>query len=223
MNRSIARIAALAAIVVVGFAGYMYFTQADPITTEATNLETVVQNVADTAAVDPAPGQDILVIEVAGSTSGIIEIRLNSELAPGHTAQIKALAAAGAYDDVVFHRVIDGFMAQTGDVQYGKRTGSVARAGTGSSDFDNLKAEFSDKEFLRGVVGMARANSPDSGNSQFFIMFSPAPFLNGKYTVVGEVIAGQDVVDAIKKGNPDQNGSVQNPDYMKTVRIKSGE
>jgi len=120
---------------------------------------------------------------------------------------------------VVFHRVIDGFMAQTGDVQFGKMGGNMNRAGTGGSDRPDLKAEFSDQRFLRGVVGMARSQSPDSANSQFFIMLDDGEFLNGQYTVVGKVTSGMDVVDAIKRGNP-QSGAISGaPDVMVKVTV----
>ena len=160
-----------------------------------------------------------LEIDVAGEANGTIVIHLRDDLAPNHVAQIVALAQAGAYDNVVFHRVIDGFMAQTGDVQYGKAGGDMAMAGTGGSDMPDLGAEFSDEPFARGTVGMARAQSPDSANSQFFIMFAPGDFLNGQYTVVGEVTSGLEVLDAIKRGEG-QSGSVAGePDVMTAVRV----
>ena len=130
------------------------------------------------------------------------------------------MARAGAYDGVVFHRVIDGFMAQTGDVEFGKQGGDLSRAGTGGSDLPDLPAEFSAESFEKGTVGMARAMDPDSANSQFFIMFAPASHLDGQYTVVGRVIAGQEVVDAIKRG-AGANGAVDDPDWMAKVRIKA--
>ncbi|MCJ8139227.1 peptidylprolyl isomerase [Falsirhodobacter halotolerans] len=147
------------------------------------------------------PGPN-LVIDVAGSgANGQVVIDLFPDVAPKHVAQIVQLAQAGEYDDVVFHRVIDGFMAQTGDVEFGK--GAVTRqSGMGGSDLPDLPAEFSDKAFQRGTVGMARSQSPNSANSQFFIMFAPGDFLNGQYTVVGQVIEGMDVVDAITRGEP---------------------
>ena len=160
-----------------------------------------------------------LVIDIAGQTEGQIVIDLRPDVAPGHVEQITALAAEGAYDGVVFHRVIDGFMAQTGDVQFGKQDGDTSRAGTGGSDRPDLRAEFSDVSFERGVVGMARSSNPNSANSQFFIMFAPAPHLNGQYTVVGQVIEGMDVVDAIKKGDSGRNGVVTDPDYMASVTV----
>jgi peptidylprolyl isomerase len=163
------------------------------------------------------PGPN-LVIEVAGSTTGQIVIDLLPEVAPAHVAQMTTLAGEGAYDGVVFHRVIDGFMAQTGDVQYGKAGGDTAMAGMGGSDKPDLPAEFSDIGFERGVVGMARSQDPDSANSQFFIMFAPGDFLNGQYTVVGRVIAGMEVVDAIKKGDG-ANGEVTGPDMMAKVTV----
>jgi peptidylprolyl isomerase len=165
-------------------------------------------------------GGPYLVIEVAGSTEGDIVIDLRDDVAPNHAARLTELAESGAYDGVVFHRVIDGFMAQTGDVLHGKHDGDVSMAGFGGSDMPNLGAEFSALPFERGVVGMARSQDPDSANSQFFIMFAPAPHLNGQYTVVGRVIDGMDVVDAIRKGEARANGTVTDPDRMARVRVQ---
>ena len=163
---------------------------------------------------------DILVIEVAGQVSGKVEIELLEEVAPKHVERIKYLAETGAYNNVVFHRVIDGFMAQTGDVQFGlKDSNDLAFAGRGGSQLPNLAAEFSSLSYEKGTVGMARSQHPDSANSQFFIMFSEAPFLDGKYTIFGRVISGQDTVDLIKKGQG-SNGEVAEPDYMSKVYIK---
>ena len=169
-------------------------------------------------AAEDGPGPN-LVIEVAGSTTGTIVIDLLSDVAPKHVEQITALAAEGAYDGVVFHRVIDGFMAQTGDVANGKQGADLSMAGTGASSRPDLVAEFSSLPFDRGTVGMARSASPDSANSQFFIMFEPGDFLNGQYTVVGKVISGMDVVDAIKRGEG-QNGEVSDPDVMTKVTVQ---
>ncbi len=154
---------------------------------------------------------------------GDVTIALRPDLAPKHVEQIKALVRDGAYDNVAFHRVIDGFMAQTGDVQYGDlESGYTAgAAGTGGSDRPDLPAEFSNENFVRGTVGMARAQDPNSANSQFFIMFAPEPQLDGKYTIVGEVESGMEHVDAIKKGERAANGSVSDPDRMIKVRIAS--
>ena len=161
-----------------------------------------------------------LTIDVAGEANGTITIDLLEDVAPGHVAQIVALAEQGAYDGVVFHRVIEGFMAQTGDVQFGKlEGGDMSRAGMGGSDKSDLKAEFSDKPFDRGVVGMARSQDPDSANSQFFIMFAEGHFLNGQYTVVGRVTDGMDVVDAIKRGQGQSGAVVGQPDVMTTVTV----
>lgn len=169
-----------------------------------------------------ADAENTLVIEVAGETTGIVEIELLPEIAPRHVERIKRLTRDGLYNDVVFHRVIPDFMAQTGDVEHGRREGFNLRyAGIGASAFPDLPAEFSDIEYETGVVGMARSQDPDSANSQFFIMFAAAPFLNGEYTVVGRVISGQDVVDSIKKGDQAANGAVAEPDFMKSVQIKS--
>jgi peptidylprolyl isomerase len=159
-----------------------------------------------------------LSIEVAGEANGTIVIDLNDEGAPQHVARIKELALAGAYDGVVFHRVIPGFMAQTGDVQYGRTGGDTSMAGMGGSELPDLPAEFSDTPFARGTVGMARAQDPNSANSQFFIMFAPGDFLNGQYTVVGQVTEGLEVLDAIKKGSEAQNGAIDGqPDVMVKV------
>ena len=159
-----------------------------------------------------------LEIDVEGESSGTIVIDLFEDVAPAHVERITALAEAGAYDGVAFHRVIEGFMAQTGDVSCGIE-GAVCPAGTGGSDMDDLPAEFSDLPFERGTVGMARAQNPDSANSQFFIMFEEGSFLNGQYTVVGEVTEGLDVLDAIKLG-AGQNGAVMGaPDRMTAVRV----
>lgn len=169
-----------------------------------------------------ASDEDTLVIEVVGEANGVIEIELMGDVAPAHVAQIKALARAGRYDNVVFHRVIDGFMAQTGDVQYGVAGGpDIAYAGFGGSDLPDLPAEFSDIAYTPGIVGMARSQDPNSANSQFFIMFAEAPFLNGKYTVVGRVTRGQEVVDTIRRGDPNDNGKVENPDVMRKVTVKA--
>ncbi|MTI17566.1 peptidylprolyl isomerase [Rhodobacteraceae bacterium RKSG542] len=131
---------------------------------------------------------------------GVVEIQLRPDLAPQHVERIKTLTKQGFYDGIVFHRVIDGFMAQTGDP-----TGT----GRGGSDLGNVKAEFSNETFKRGTLGMARAAHPDSANSQFFIMFNDGPWLNGQYTVFGEVVSGMEHVDNIKRGEP-----VQNPDKI---------
>lgn len=152
---------------------------------------------------------------------GDVTIALRPDLAPKHVEQIKALVREGAYDNVAFHRVIGGFMAQTGDVQFGDMEDGFDpdRAGMGGSNKPDLPAEFSDVPYVRGVVGMARAQDPNSANSQFFIMFGAADSLNGDYTVVGEVESGMEHVDAIKKGDPSQNGMVSDPDRMVKVRI----
>jgi peptidylprolyl isomerase len=156
-------------------------------------------------------------IQVEGEAQGTIVIDLFEDIAPKHAERITTLAAQGAYDGVVFHRVIDGFMAQTGDVQFGKLGMDMRMAGMGGSDLPDLPAEFSDKPFERGVVGMARAQDPNSANSQFFIMFAPGRFLDGQYTVVGEVTQGMDVVDAIKRGEGRNGAVLGQPDVMVKV------
>ena len=152
---------------------------------------------------------------------GDVTVALRPDLAPKHVAQIKKLVREHAYDNVAFHRVIGGFMAQTGDVKFGnmKKGYDPNLVGTGGSELPDLPAEFSKEHFVRGVVGMARSQDPNSANSQFFIMFAPAPPLDGQYTIVGDVESGMDAVDKIRKGDDAQNGSVAQPDRMVKVRI----
>ena len=148
---------------------------------------------------------------------GDVTIALRPDLAPKHVEQIKALAREGAYDNVAFHRVIDGFMAQTGDVKFGKSGGkdfNPGRAGMGGSDKPDLKAEFSNMNHARGTCSMARAQNPNSANSQFFICFGDAGFLNRQYTVWGQVIEGMENVDKIKRGEP-----VQDPDKIVSLKV----
>ncbi len=168
--------------------------------------------------IDP---DNVLVLEIAGEANGTVEILLRPDVAPLHVQRIKDLTREGLYDGIAFHRVIDGFMAQTGDVQYGKIDGfSGARAGTGHSDLPNVPAEFSNLSFDTGIVGMARANPVDSANSQFFIMLAPGSFLDGNYTVFGRVISGMEVVNAIKKGEEAANGMIaESPDYIVRATI----
>jgi len=152
------------------------------------------------------PGLDPQNTLLIDTVHGQIVIKLRNDIAPKHAERIKTLAREKFYDNVPFHRVIAGFMAQTGDGQNGN--------GTGGSKYPNLQAEFSNVPFKRGIVGAARTNDPNSANSQFFIMFAEAPHLNGKYTVFGEVVRGMDVVDKIKKGEPPVN-----PDKMLKVQV----
>lgn len=161
-----------------------------------------------------------LSVQIEGEgANGTVQIDLLEDLAPKHVEQIAALAAEGAYDGVVFHRVIDGFMAQTGDVEFGKMGADMRKAGMGGSERPNIKAEFSSAPFDRGVVGMARSGHPDSANSQFFIMFAEGHFLNEQYTVVGHVTEGMEIVDQIKRGKG-RNGSVLGqPDVMTKVTV----
>ena len=162
-----------------------------------------------------------LVIQVGGEASGKIEITLLPKLAPLHVERIKALVNAGSYDGVVFHRVIEGFMAQTGDVQFGNsKEFNSNLVGRGGSSLPNLPSEFSDLPFIEGTVGMARSQDPNSANSQFFIMFKPAPHLDKNYTVFGMVSSGMEVLNNIKKGDLKKNGAVNNPDIMKKVYIE---
>ena len=164
----------------------------------------------------------VLDIESAkGEAKGQVVIELMTEVAPKHVERIKRLSNDGAYDGVVFHRVIRGFMAQTGDVKFGNTTKQLShrRVGTGGSSYPNLAAEFSTIPFTRGIVGMARSQSMNSANSQFFIMTNTSPSLNGAYTVFGKVITGMDTVDKIKLGSQSNNGKVVGPDVIKKASI----
>ena len=160
-----------------------------------------------------------LKITIAGTAQGQIEIDLFEDIAPLHVAQISKLAEQGHYNNIIFHRVIEGFMAQTGDVEYGKAGGDIAFAGRGGSTLPNLPAEFSDIKFDRGIVGMARARDPNSANSQFFIMFKPNDSLNGQYTVIGRVESGMEVVDRIKIGKGPNGAVLGEPDKMVSVEV----
>jgi cyclophilin family peptidyl-prolyl cis-trans isomerase len=153
---------------------------------------------------------------------GDVKIELFEDVAPNHVKRIKELADSGKYDNVVFHRVIDGFMAQTGDVKFGNSGSSdfdLKRSGMGGSDLPDLKQEFSSVPHDRGTLSMARSSDPDSANSQFFICFKPAAFLDRQYTVFGKVLEGMEFVDMIKKGDESNNGSVSDPD--KIISFKS--
>ena len=153
---------------------------------------------------------------------GYVLIELYPDIAPNHVKRFKLLASEKKYDGVVFHRVIDGFMAQTGDVRYGNSNSEsydLNKAGTGDSEYPNLKAEFSDIPHERGTLSMARSNNPDSANSQFFICFEAAPHLDRQYTVFGKVIKGMNFVDSIKRGDG-ANGQVLDPDKIITLSAK---
>jgi peptidylprolyl isomerase len=170
------------------------------------------------AMVVPAAAADSIKIDT--STGCSFTIKLRADLAPKHVAQYSKLAAAGAYDGVVFHRVIDGFMAQTGDVKFGKAGGDLSQAGMGGSGDPDIPAEFTKEHFARGVVGAARSQDPNSANSQFFVMFADGGFLDGQYTVWGNVDdAGMACVDKITKGDP-QSGAVPKPDSMTKVTVQ---
>jgi peptidylprolyl isomerase len=155
-----------------------------------------------------AAGTPHLLLQVKGGT---IDIQLEPNLAPATVKQIVTLTNKGFYDGLTFHRVIDGFMAQTGDPD---------GDGTGHSSLPNVPSEFSSEPFVRGTVGMARAEDPNSGNSQFFIMFAPNDQLNGQYTVFGKVVSGMEFADAIKRGDPGNNGMVTDPDKIIKATIK---
>ncbi len=153
---------------------------------------------------------------------GDVKIKLFPDVAPNHVERIKKLADNGDYNNVVFHRVIDGFMAQTGDVKFGNSSSNdfdLKRAGMGGSNLPDLKEEFNNLPHDRGTLSMARSQDPNSANSQFFICFKPAPFLDRQYTVFGKVIEGMEFVDKIKRGDQNKNGSVEDPD--KIISFKS--
>ena len=154
---------------------------------------------------------------------GDVKIELFEDIAPNHVKRIKELADSGNYNNVVFHRVIDGFMAQTGDVKFGK-SGSdnfnLSSAGMGGSDLPNLKEEFSSLPHERGTLSMARSSDPNSANSQFFICFKAAPFLDRQYTVFGKVLEGMEYVDKIKRGDESNNGAVSDPDKIISFKSK---
>ncbi|HLV85117.1 MAG TPA: peptidylprolyl isomerase [Devosia sp.] len=155
--------------------------------------------------------------------AGVVDIELLPALAPKHVERIIALTEQGAYDGVVFHRVIDGFMAQTGDVKFGK-TGAadfdLSRAGMGGSDLPDVEAEFNAESFQPGAVGAARSQDPNSFNSQFFVVTADASFLDGQYTVFGTVISGMELINGLEKGPKEQNGAVANPDKIVTAKIE---
>ena len=153
---------------------------------------------------------------------GVVELELYSDIAPNHVERFKDLAKKGLYDGVVFHRVIEGFMAQSGDVKFGNSNSkdfNLSLAGTGGSDMPDLKSEFSDVPHDRGVLSAARSADPNSANSQFFICFQPAPHLDRQYTVFGKVIKGMEFIDKIKKGEG-PNGSVKSPDKIISLKLK---
>ncbi len=172
-------------------------------------------------AVEIKDPENTLVIELE---TGEVVIEMLPDVAPLHVERIKTLAREGQYDGVAFHRVMEGFMAQTGDVQFGDMNDgfNARRAGTGSSQYPDVKAEFSSLPFDRGMVGMARSQSPNSANSQFFIMLEAGHFLNNQYTVWGRVISGMEFVDNIKRGVPG-SGAVTDPDRMIKVRVAADE
>ena len=167
-----------------------------------------------------APKKNIKKSIILETNKGNITIELLSKLAPMHCKRILKLSKEKYFDEVVFHRVIEGFMAQTGDGQYGslKNGFQVDRAGMGGSELPDLEAEFTSEPFSRGIVGMARSQNPNSANSQFFIMLEDSPHLNNQYTVWGKVVKGMDVVDKIKKGDQLDNGKVDAPDFIKTIK-----
>ena len=177
-----------------------------------------IMSEAKTEKIDP---ENTLIIELK---DGKVVIEFFDKDAPNHVARIKELANEGLYDGVVFHRVIEGFMAQTGDVEFGNsKDFSERRVGTGGSDLPDLKEEFNDRKHVKGTCSMARSSNPNSANSQFFICFDDASFLDGQYTVWGQVIEGMEHVDKIKLGSSSDNGSVDNPDKMIKVSVGSAK
>ena len=163
--------------------------------------------------------EEIMIMELK---DGVVELELYSDIAPNHVKRFKDLAKKGLYDGVVFHRVIEGFMAQTGDVKFGNSNSkdfNLTLAGTGGSDMPDLKSEFSDIPHDRGVLSAARSADPNSANSQFFICFQPAPHLDRQYTVFGKVVKGMEFIDKIKKGEG-PNGSVRSPDKIISLKLK---
>ena len=177
-----------------------------------------IMSEAKTEKIDP---ENTLIIELK---DGKVVIEFFDKDAPNHVARIKELANEGLYDGVVFHRVIEGFMAQTGDVEFGNsKDFSERRVGTGGSDLPDLKEEFNKRKHVKGTCSMARSSNPDSANSQFFICFDDASFLDGQYTVWGQVIEGMEHVDKIKLGSSSDNGSVDNPDKMIKVSVGSAK
>ncbi len=239
----------LAALVLIGAAGYLAYGRLSappeaPVAPAAVTPEPEAAPEApdvpapEAAAAEPEAGDGdapavaesglipgdaagpYLAIRVAGEAEGTITIDLFEQLAPNHVAQVAARAREGFYDGVYFHRVIEGFMAQTGDGEFARAEGGdMRRAGMGGSDRPNVVAEFSDVPFERGIVGMARSQDPNSANSQFFIMFAPGHFLNGQYTVVGQVTEGLDVLDAIKRGQGPNGAVLDEPDRMVAVTV----
>ena len=179
-------------------------------------LTALILPIAMTEAKSDLDPENTLLIDLK---DGQLVIQMYPEDAPGHVKRIKELARAGKYDGVAFHRVIEGFMAQTGDVQFGNvKKFNEGRVGTGGSDKPDLKAEFNKRKHGRGACSMARSSNPNSANSQFFICFKSANFLDGQYTVWGQVVEGMEHVDKIKRGVPG-SGSVSNPDHMKKVSV----
>jgi len=164
-------------------------------------------------------GENTMILKLK---NGDVKIELFPDVAPNHVQRIKELANDGKYDNVVFHRVIDGFMAQTGDVKFANSSSDdfdLSRAGMGGSNLPDLKQEFNNLPHDRGTLSMARSQDPNSANSQFFICFKAAPFLDRQYTVFGKVVEGMEFVDKIKRGDENKNGSVENPD--KIISFKS--
>lgn len=247
MRKGAKIVGALVLLAVVAFLGLRYLTPTTsdpiPVVTEQSTSESIsddseagtaeagvaaedeaaaVPETAETVAPEATaalPTGDMKIeLTIAGQAEGVIVIDLLEDIAPLHAERIASLAETGAYDQVVFHRVIEGFMAQTGDVEFGKLGGNIRLAGQGGSDLEDLTAEFSDVPFDRGVVGMARSQSPDSANSQFFIMFQEGYFLNGQYTVVGKVTEGMDIVDKIKLGTGANGAVTGEADYIASVK-----
>lgn len=196
----------------VAFVGVFAFAAYSELTKTPAQAASSAQAQSYPACETPAApeGVETVAVEMELKT-GTVELELRPDLAPKHVERITKLANEGFYDDVVFHRVIEGFMAQTGDP-----TGT----GMGGSSYDDLPSEFTDTNYQCGTLGMARSQNPNSANSQFFITFEDAEFLNGQYTVFGYVTDGMEYVHQIKKGDPNRNGMVVEPDKIVSFRVK---
>ena len=203
-------IAGLVALVVLVFGAILYTTY-NGLGLFGSSDASSTNSVASTGAEPDTSGFPIIDMKLE---TGTVSILLRPDLAPNHVQRIIDLSESGFYDGVPFHRVIEGFMAQTGDP-----TGT----GTGGSDLPDLEPEFNDRAFERGTLGMARSRALNSANSQFFIVYDSAPHLNGQYTLFGKVIAGMDLIDGLKKGSPSNNGLVENPDHVISMRLRKSE
>ena len=219
-NPSNRAIGLMVLLFVLLFAGIVFVRYSPWATPEFTNAASSGQNaqVESDLPTGPDDGDDPELINEADMPvlemvleSGTVSILLRPDLAPNHVSRLIELAQSGFYDGIVFHRVIPGFMAQTGDP-----TGT----GMGGSELPDIEAEFNDRSFQRGTLGMARSANPDSANSQFFIVYDDASFLDGQYTLFGRVTKGMDLIDGLRKGTQENNGQVENPDHIVSMRLR---